>query len=308
MAERQTFNEFLLWEATARDTIDFKKAYVDMAGDLVAGLLLSQIIYWYLPDKHGKSKLRVEKDGHMWIAKGRTDWYDEIRITAKQFDRAVKILEQKGLLTTALYRFNGAPTKHVRLNKVEFMVTWNDAVGDEPEPDIDQRSETDFTQRGKSISPEGEKPIGPKGENHVDERGRSLTEITAETTPKTTTETTTTHARGENGKRRRPTADEIAAAVANVRLTDEQVQAYEDLCDLAMEPLKARYLALYRDLELVWEWIDHVQESDSVKNPPGLLWDRLIDNAPAPRARPDPAPDDDRSRFTKSKYTDMIEY
>jgi len=45
------FNEFLSWELTTRDTIDFKKIYVDIAGDLIAGLLLSQIIYWHLPSK-----------------------------------------------------------------------------------------------------------------------------------------------------------------------------------------------------------------------------------------------------------------
>ena len=56
--------QFIREEATSRDTIDVKRVYVVMCGGNFAdAILLSQIIYWNLPDKDGKSKLRVEKDG-----------------------------------------------------------------------------------------------------------------------------------------------------------------------------------------------------------------------------------------------------
>ena len=59
----KNFKEFLDWEKTSKDTIDFKKVYVDMADDLIAGLVLSELIYWYLPSKdNGKNKLRVTHD------------------------------------------------------------------------------------------------------------------------------------------------------------------------------------------------------------------------------------------------------
>jgi len=45
---------FLEWEGKARDAIDCKRHYIDLAGgDVVAGLLLSQIMYWHLPPKKG---------------------------------------------------------------------------------------------------------------------------------------------------------------------------------------------------------------------------------------------------------------
>ena len=44
-----TRQEFIAWEQVSRDTIDVKRCYVDIAGDLVAGILLSQIVYWHLP-------------------------------------------------------------------------------------------------------------------------------------------------------------------------------------------------------------------------------------------------------------------
>jgi DnaD/phage-associated family protein len=125
-----SFDEFLLWERTTRDTIDFKKIYVDIAGDLVAGLVLSQIIFWYLPDKNGNSKMRVKKDGYDWIAKTSAQWYDEIRITEWQAPRALNILEEKGIIEKRRYRFNGSPTIHIRLIQENFMALWEEQVHD----------------------------------------------------------------------------------------------------------------------------------------------------------------------------------
>lgn len=107
--------EFLLWEQATRDCIDVKKIYVDMADDLVAGVLLSQIVYWNLPDKQGKTKLRVVKDGHLWLAKGRENWWDECRIKPRQFDTAFKKLEEQGLVEKKTFKFNGDPTLHIRI-------------------------------------------------------------------------------------------------------------------------------------------------------------------------------------------------
>lgn len=107
--------EFLLWEQATRDCIDVKKIYVDMADDLVAGILLSQIVYWNLPDKEGKTKLRVKKDDVLWLVKGREDWWDECRIKPRQFDTAFKKLEEQGLVEKKIFKFNGDPMIHIRI-------------------------------------------------------------------------------------------------------------------------------------------------------------------------------------------------
>ena len=52
-----SISEFLAWESMSRDTIDVKRVYCDIAGDLVAGVLLSQLIYWHLPDRNGDARL-----------------------------------------------------------------------------------------------------------------------------------------------------------------------------------------------------------------------------------------------------------
>ncbi len=157
----RTVDDFLRWEQASRDTIDVKRCYIDLAGDLVAGVLLSQLIYWFLPNRHG-SKLRVEREGRLWLAKQRTDWWEECRISPKQFDRAIQVLADKGLVEHRRFRFGGSPIIHVWLN-------W---------PAV--------AEGVNSILTFGEIASVPSGQLELDERDRTITETTSETTSETT--------------------------------------------------------------------------------------------------------------------------
>ena len=88
---------------------------IDAAGDLIAGILLDRIIYLLSHQMDGKTE-RIERDGYTWIARRRADWKDEIRISAKQYDRAARILERKGFIVTKTFRLGGDPTTHIRIN------------------------------------------------------------------------------------------------------------------------------------------------------------------------------------------------
>ena len=93
----------------------FSTLYVDVAGGHLGGLLLSQIIYWHKPGKSGRPKLRVKRKGELWLAKARTDWWDEIRITEWEYDTAIKVLKQKGIVEVRNFHFGGKKTPHIRL-------------------------------------------------------------------------------------------------------------------------------------------------------------------------------------------------
>lgn len=149
-------HEFLQWEQASRDTIDVKRAYIDLAGDLVTGILLSQIVYWFLPaDEAEASKLRVERENRLWLAKLRSDWWNECRISPKQFDRSIAILRDKGLVETKRFQFRGAtPTLHIWLNIPSLV------------------------QGVKSILPKGENGNSLKGEKQIDVKAKSSTETT----------------------------------------------------------------------------------------------------------------------------------
>ena len=202
------FDTFLRWEARSRDTIDFKKAYADMAGDVLAGLMLSQLVYWHLPGQSGALKLRVERDGHRWLAKSRHDWWEECRLGPREADRARKVLEGMGLIEVRLYKFNGSPTQHVRIRKNRFLELWQAAVEGtirQPRRPADPRPAAELGQGGTARKPSAQanreasadKPISPIGEIHftptadgfprggemqVTGRGEPETETTTEST------------------------------------------------------------------------------------------------------------------------------
>ena len=212
-------------ETFARSGYMVRLADVDITEDLIAGILLGQIVYWYMPNEQGKSKLRVKKNGEFWLAKSREDWKDEIRITPKQYDRAIKILISKGLVEVQKFKFNGAPTNHIKLNISE------------------------VTQRVKSILTFGENPNSPLGEIELTERVNSLTEITTETTTKITTkekpsrhkfETCDTNGakylfekiKGNNPKQKEPNFDSWANDFRLMREKDNrELQEIKDVID-----------------------------------------------------------------------------
>lgn len=153
------------------------KAHIDITDDLIAGNLLSQIMYWFSPDKNGNSKIRVRKKDGYWLAKSRRDWYDEIRISPKQYDRAIKILKDKGLVETKIYRFNGSPMIHVRPiweNYQKSLDEWKENRANEY---ISAEKEAANLENSPFL-PKGKNPNSPKGKMEIDERGKSLTEIT----------------------------------------------------------------------------------------------------------------------------------
>lgn len=188
-----TFEEFLVWEASTHDTLDVKKIYIDLAGDLVAGILLSQIVYWHLPSRNGGLRLRVQHDGKYWLAKTRYDWWDECRISPRQFDRAIEILSSKGVVESHVYKFDGNPTKHLRLVSDQFMLLLEEVLNKEVE---------------NPFSPKGEIGYSPKGNNDIPQTGISLTETTSENTYIKTTRTENSVHAGPRGVGFKPPENE----------------------------------------------------------------------------------------------------
>lgn len=175
------FDTFLEWEQATNDILDFKKVYVDMAGSINAGLMLSHIVYWYLPNAQGETKLRVYRNGHHWIACRRYEWWERIRLNIKQADSALKALEQRGLIKKQTFKFNGEPTVHVRLVKAVFVRHWQQALHFPPQnPNLPKQDKSN-SSNGINHHAVEEEVI------YLDEEGpytEGTTESTADTTPK----------------------------------------------------------------------------------------------------------------------------
>lgn len=176
----KTFADFIAWERASRDSIDFKKVYVDIAGDLNAGLMLSEIIYWYLPSKNSDvNKLRIERDGYSWLAIRRTEWWDRTRLSPDQADRALGLLVKAGIVKKTRYKFAGELAVHIRVDEKVFMSMMADAI-EHPATNPYVPTEMELGKKAKSNL--------VKVENGIAENAQILlTESTASNTSKDST-------------------------------------------------------------------------------------------------------------------------
>lgn len=124
------WDQFIVAEQATEDTIDVKKAYIEMTGgDVTAGVLLSQIIYWHLPSKkEGLTKLRVKRDGHLWLAKTYEAFEDETGINKRRAERAYSVLVKCGLIEKHVWKFAAKNAVHVRIRRKAFLKAYSDVI------------------------------------------------------------------------------------------------------------------------------------------------------------------------------------
>jgi hypothetical protein len=192
---QNAWKRFLNYEATDRDAIKLNLIYVDIAGkDLIAGLLLSRIIYWHMPsNKDQKTRLRVKQGGYLWLAKNRDQWWDECRITPKQYDRAIEILTSLKIVTVENHMFDGKRTPFIRVNPVSFIELLEDYLSQ-----VEDNSEVLEENAETSLLPEGIQRCYRKVNTAIDQTARPLTGVTSlgtslGTVVKVSDETFTTH-------------------------------------------------------------------------------------------------------------------
>ncbi len=89
--------------------------YVKLLGGYYpAAVMLCHLLYWYMPDKNGKTKLRVRKGNKLFISKSWRGWQTETGLSRSQTRTSLDKLQRFGLIEVELYKFAGTPTIHVR--------------------------------------------------------------------------------------------------------------------------------------------------------------------------------------------------
>ncbi len=92
------------------NTLTIPRVFIDLTGDHIAALLLSQILYW---------QDRTEDDDG-WFYKTGDEWEQELGLTYAQVKRASRQLEKFGV-ETKLRKVRGAPRTHYRVNYAYFV-------------------------------------------------------------------------------------------------------------------------------------------------------------------------------------------
>ena len=120
----------------SEDKIGCQKIYVDIAGGIEEAFILDELIFFTLPRlETGKSGLRIWKEGVLWMAVSRTEWWNRKRLTPKQADGAIERLLKKELIFKEIFLFNKQPTTHLRLNAVEFLKRYGEVLEKENQPE-----------------------------------------------------------------------------------------------------------------------------------------------------------------------------
>lgn len=151
-------------QKASEDKIGCQKIYVDMTDDIKAALVLDEIIFFTLPRATtGKSALRIFKNGYLWMAVRRSEWWDRKRLKKREADLAIEKLEKLNLIIKAAHRFNSLPTVHLRLNVDTFFKMYFEALERENPPENEndtQESDINdlYEMMGMPFSPNGNLP------------------------------------------------------------------------------------------------------------------------------------------------------
>lgn len=172
-------------EQNSRKGVFVDLTYIDMVEDLNAGILLSQIVYWNSFDDYGNEKLKVNINGKMYLAKSKPDWYDEIRLSKKQVERAEKILKDKNIIKIELKKFSGTPTNHYWLDWAMFLELENLILSSEKnyqlDAEIDQNHKKTYSKASNSAEcTQRVQWKVPNGAMECTQRVQSITETTTE--------------------------------------------------------------------------------------------------------------------------------
>lgn len=137
--------------------VAFAPLYAAITGDVASALLLSQVVYWFKPGRNGKTKLRVWRDGKLWLAKSRAEWREETGLGEQQYRRAVLKLADLGLVVSEVHLFAGKTTPFLWLNQVRLQ----QMVGIQQALEAERTVETTEPDRSKRVDQGSVDPTVP---------------------------------------------------------------------------------------------------------------------------------------------------
>lgn len=117
--------------AANKDEVSIPKIYIDITGDMGAAAVLDELLFWTLPKRGtGKTSLRVFRNGGLWLAVRRSDWWERKRLTERQADTAIEKLIKLELVEKDVFLFDGKPTVHLRLKTHKFVSLYGDKMNE----------------------------------------------------------------------------------------------------------------------------------------------------------------------------------
>ena len=115
------FDQMMFSDKRSDDSISYKRAYVDISGDVISAIILTDLCYWHRPNKRNKRRFNAySKDGTGWVARTLAEWSKKTRLTPRQIQYAVDKLVKRDLVKRQNFRYKGLKTMHLRINEEVF--------------------------------------------------------------------------------------------------------------------------------------------------------------------------------------------
>jgi hypothetical protein len=149
----------------------YDPVHVRVTGDLVSGVMLSRIVFWWTPNKQGKTKLRATFDGQPWLVKSSENWKRECGFTTDEYRYAISKLKAKKFIYTEIHLFKGKTAVFIRLNFKKL----GQAIALEQGKSLLREADIPATGAGKIPSPGPGKSLFPStGELQGNNMGTTL--------------------------------------------------------------------------------------------------------------------------------------
>lgn len=126
-------------------------------GSINMAIIIDEMLYWYSPPKKAgiddyATKLRVVRDGFLWIVRSREDWEESKGLSPKQYDYSMKKLVKLGYVVSEAKKYRGKKQCYIRLTP-KFMLEYEEFLqAQEPKTP----NYTVYSKDKDSISPNGE--------------------------------------------------------------------------------------------------------------------------------------------------------
>jgi hypothetical protein len=240
---------WLASESATHDKIEVKRIYIDLnEGNLFDGVIFSQIMYWHgVNRENGKPRMSIERDGVLWLAKGYGDWFTECRIVEATARKSLNRIANRGLIVKKLWKFNGAPTIHIRID-------WDQ---------LEEQLKLICPDVSNGFDTRGQIGIDTTGQIHPIRGIKSLTDTTASTTTET--------------KSKRPRAASKKKDLTELEVWQRRLQTVEPIAAVLLAKLERNYdpafntPETYMTLSLLKKYVPYAEELTFLKMTPELL-------------------------------------
>ena len=172
-----------MWEDESKlGKLMIRPEYIKVAGGLVGGVLLSQIVYWFRPKQGGKISASLFREGRRWVAKTHAQWAEECGIGLYEVKAQLAKFEQQGWIIQRFWKFGNRPMYFVSLELEKLMASVKNSPPDgvvQSQSDIgsDQTSTSDGV--GPLMKPEVN--LGSDQTSYLE--GNSLTDTALAASP-----------------------------------------------------------------------------------------------------------------------------